>query len=376
MSKTIKYLGFYDLESSPYARQHSLSAVNKMNYLIEKLNHIGISVHQISSAWYVVPDAPFTRKKEIIVHDNFKVTFVPSFPTRNRYTKYIKVFFTKIWLFFYLLWHVRRNEEIIVYHSPVLITVIYWVKMIKKIKLILEVEEIYSDLCGLRERVRKKEMQLIRCADKYIFSSELLEEKLNLSQKPAVVCHGVYKTEGNRIKRFDDDRIHIVFAGILEPRKGSHVAIKTAEFLDEQYHIHIIGYGDTSSIEQLIQETREKTLCRLSFDGTLRGEEYISFLHRCDIGLCTQEPVTIYNDTTFPSKVLSYLSNGLRVVAVEVNSLKKSKISDLLYYYHGGPENVADVIKIMDTNDSYDSRRFIESLDREFSNSISVLLST
>ena len=370
MSRTIKYLGFYDVESNPYTRQHSLPAVNKMNYLIEKLNHNGISVHLISPSWYVVPDAPFTRKKDIIAHENFKITFVPSFPTRNRYTRYIKVLFTKIWLFFYLLWHVRRNEEIIVYHSPVLITVIYWVKKIKKFKLTLEVEEIYSDLCDLRENVRKREMKLIHYADKYIFSSELLEEKLNISQKPAVVCHGVYKIEDDRMKRFDDDRIHIVYAGILEPRKGSHVAIKTAEFLDEQYHIHIIGYGDESSIEQLIQETRKKTSCRLSFDGTLRGEEYISFLHRCHIGLCTQEPVTAYNDTTFPSKVLSYLSNGLRVVAVEINSLKSSKISDLINYYHGSPQNVADVIKTIDTNDGYDSRRFIESLDREFSNNL------
>ena len=376
MSKTIKFVGYYGLENGPCTRANCPAANNKMSYLIEKLNQLGNSVHVISPSWSVDPKVLFEWKKDVIVHDNFKVTFVPSFPTNNRYAQYLRDVFTKIWLFFYLLRHVRCNEEIIVYHSPALIAVIHWIKRIKKIKIILDVEEIYSDIHELGEKVRKNEMQFIHCADKYIFSTEMLEEKLNISQKPAMIWYGVYKVEEDRMKRFDDGKIHIVYAGNLEPRKGSHIAVKTAEFLDERYHIHIIGYGDESSIKQLIQETREKTLCRLSFDGTLRGEEYISFLHSCSIGLCTQEPIASYNETSFPSKVLSYLSNGLRVIAIEINSLKKSKISSLLYYYHGEPRKVADVIKIMDMNDGYDSRHLIDSLDREFSNNLSSLLST
>ena len=379
MSKTIKYVGFYDVENSRYARQSCLAAVNKMNYLIEKLNQMGYSVHLVSPSWYVVPDASFTKKKEIIVHDNLKITFAPSFPTRNRYTKYLKILLTIVWLFFYLLCHVHRNEEIIVYHSPAFLRVINLAKSIKGFKVILEVEEIYTNVGNFTRAFIEKEMRFIASADKYFFSTELLEEKLNPSRKPYAIYYGVYKAEMDRGDQFDDDKIHLVYAGTFcRHKKGAYTAVATACFLDEKYHLHILGFGSPSEIKEIqtyIQEVQEKTACTISYDGLLSGENYIRFLQKCDVGLSTQTPVGVYNETSFPSKILPYLANGLRVVTIDIEVVRRFQLSNILYCYKtDNPSDVANVIKEIHWNGSYDSREAMNKLDEDFEINLSIML--
>ena len=103
--------------------------------------------------------------------------------------------------------------------------------------------------------------------------------------------------------------------------------------------------------------------------------EYIKFLQKCDIGLSTQTPNAEYNDTSFPSKVLSYMANGLRVVSIRIKALEKSKISDLLYYYENdSPKEIAKAIKSIDLSQPYNSRNKIQDLDENFIKDIKELL--
>lgn len=367
----MKYIGFYDLLDSSMKRNASLAAVNKMNYIAQSLSSVTKNVEIISPSWYVEKKGKITGKLMQKLDTNISVTFTPSYCTSNRLMSVARAILSKIWLFLYLIIKIKKNEEIIVYHSLALIKPIKWVKKIKKFKLILEVEEIYTDVIEASQRMRKQEFKMISLADKYIFSTELLNESINKANKPYVIIYGTYQVEEKIETKFQDGRIHAVYAGTLDPTKGgAAAAASAAEFLDKSYHIHIIGFGSETEKENLIKQikdTQKDTECKITYDGLLRGEEYIRFIQKCHIGLSTQTPDASYNDTSFPSKVLSYMANGLRVVSVRIKALERAKIGDLIYFYDGKePRKIAEAIKAIDINDIYDSRNNIRQLNEEF----------
>lgn len=379
MNSEIKYIGFYDVLGSKHKRNSCLSAVNKMNYIMGAITKARKKIKLISPAWYIYGDAPITGEKITYINENISVIQAPSFPTRTKVSTRLKYHFSQIWLFLYLIRNTTKNEEIIAYHSLALMTPLYWAKKIKKFKLIYEVEEIYTDVINLGKIKRRKEFKMISIADKYIFPTELLDEKLNVQNKPNIIIHGTYEIEDDRNLKFNDDKTHVVYAGTFDPRKGgAATAAAAAKYLDEKYHIHIIGFGseyEKEQLKKLIENVSKTTKCTVSYDGLYTGDDYIKFIQKCDIGLSTQTPNAKYNDTSFPSKVLSYMGNGLRVVSIKIKVLENSKISNLLYYYDkDSPSEVAKAIKRVDLSSSYNSRKIIADLDFKFIKDIRELL--
>jgi hypothetical protein len=124
-----------------------------------------------------------------------------------------------------------------------------------------------------------------------------------------------------------------------------------------------------------IDEISKTTKATITYDGLLRGEDYIQFLQKCHIGLSTQNPDAEFNDTSFPSKILSYMANGLRVVSVRIKAIEISAIGNEVYYYdEQNPKDIAQAIMSIDFNEPYNSREIIKKLDAKFSKEIKDLL--
>ena len=69
------------------------------------------------------------------------------------------------------------------------------------------------------------------------------------------------------------------------------------------------------------------------------------------------------------------MANGLRVVSIKIQAVKKSAIGKLIYYYdEQTPENIANAIKNVNLNDNYDSRKLIIKLDEQFLKDIKLIL--
>ena len=68
-------------------------------------------------------------------------------------------------------------------------------------------------------------------------------------------------------------------------------AAAAAEFLPENYHMHILGFGsdeEVASMRDMVDKLSGNCACSITYDGLLAGEDYIRFLQSCDIGLSTQ----------------------------------------------------------------------------------------
>ena len=128
-------------------------------------------------------------------------------------------------------------------------------------------------------------------------------------------------------------------------------------------------------MKKQIAEVQKTAECTLTYDGLKSGEEYIQFLQKCQIGLCTQIPNAKYTETSFPSKVLVYLANGLRVLSVRIPAVEQSSVGDMLFYYdEQKPEKIAEAIQSIDVTQLYDSRERLKQLDEKAKNDIQKLV--
>jgi hypothetical protein len=374
--KKIKYIGYYDIqENAAENRNYALSAANKMTYIISALAKIGYNVDIIS--------ASETRNnqgypgKTIKIDDTTNLKLFKTFKLGNKLNKFISIISLKVFLILYLMINIKRNESVILYHSLAYLSIFKFLKKIKKFNLILEVEEVYADVIN-SDKYRKKEYDYFKYADAYIFPTELLNDKINTDNKPYTIIYGTYQVEPDRECKFNDGKIHCVYAGIFDPEKGSIAAADTALYLNNNYHVHIIGFGnerDKNNLINKIEEISRSGKCTITYDGIKSGEDYIRFIQSCDIGFCTQNIDTMYNETSFPSKVLSYMSNGLRVVSVRIKALETSAVNDYLYYYENNtPEAIAETVKNISLNDGYDSRKLIKELDTKFTKDLNIMI--
>ncbi|MFP4979217.1 glycosyltransferase [Paenibacillus sp. CN-4] len=377
-NKSIKYAGFYDVSANKSEnRMHSVSAVNKMNYIIHTLKEIGYVVDVISPSW--TNNNNFYKGKLTKESGNMNLKLFSTLPWRGKIFKLLSILFSSVQFFFYLLKNMKKKEQIVVYHSKWLSIPIILLKTIRNdIVLILEVEEIYDDIQPSKFW-RFIEYKVFNLADKFIFSTELLNSKLNHRGKAFAVAHGAYLAEPIREESLETQEIKIVYAGTFDQKKGGvTTAISTARYLPENYHVHIIGFGteeEVKKVVKLVNEISQFGKSKVSYAGLLQGEEYIKFLQKCHIGLSTQTSVGEYNQTSFPSKVLSYMSNGLRVVSVRIKAIEKSAIGDSIYYYdEQDPSAVAKAIMSIDFNENYNSREIIQKLDDDFKNELNKLL--
>lgn len=366
--KKIFYMAYYNSTNSSERRNAVLSSVNKMNYICEALENNGYNTEIVSASGAV--EKKFCKSKKVKLTDKTTLKLFSSLPRLNRIVSVIDRVILKTKLFLYMIKNTNKDSIVMVYHSLGYMSLVKRLKKLKGFKLIIEAEEIYGDVIG-NEKTSQKEYEFFKIADGFIFPTELLSEKVNTEKKPEAIIYGTYHIEKELPKLFSDGKIHCVYAGTFDPRKGGAIAsAESAMFLDENYHVHILGFGNEKEKAEMlntIDNISKKSKADITYDGLLSGEEYIKFIQSCDIGLSTQNPNGKYNDTSFPSKILSYMANGLRVVSIRIPAIEKSAVGKFMYYYdEQTPENIAKAIKSIDFSEEYDSRKTIGVLDKAF----------
>lgn len=379
----LKYIAYYSDPDGSEHRKAAPSADTKVDYLASAFQKIGYDVKVISKCGVGKCNSAIRYYDDYTIEKNgIPVRFVPELTSKFRPLRFITRKIIKHNINRLIKEECIKSDcKIVIYHSLGMYDVISFLKEHKK-PFTLEVEEIYSDvMTKKKKRNRKKEDFMFSAASSYVFSTELLNREINKDNKPYIVCNGTYNV-GQKLAEeriFEDkDKIHCVYAGTFDPRKGGATAAAAAEFLPENYHMHILGFGneaETKAIKDLILEIAKKSSATVTYDGLLSGEKYIRFIQSCDIGLSTQNPDAAFNATSFPSKILSYMANGLRVVSIRIPAIECSAIGKHMYYYDKQtPEEIAKAIMAVNVNDNYDGRKVISQLDTEFRRDFAVLL--
>lgn len=376
----MKLICFYDIKKyKEEERVFAPSAATVIDYIAYTLNRLNIQVEIISPAETRKVSGKFPMRSELI-SDGITLTQGASNGYRNKILRIISKIQSRLWLVKYLLKNTKKNEVVFFWDSPVLYEpLIIFRKLDKKnVKILYFASEIFQEVLPLGRLKRKMEWKLFEDVDMFLVSTEMLDKKINHTGKKSVLLHGTYRLTHEYNSKFNDGKIHVLYAGIINKTKGSGKAVEIASYLPEKFHINIIGYGKKEDIDILnasIEKSNSVNPCKITYDGTLFGEEYNRYLQKCDIGICSQNINAKYNESSFPSKILSYLSNGLRVVSVDIKAIHSSEIGDLLYYTKtDSAKDFAKTIINIDMNIPYNSRKAIENLDKKFMTELSEML--
>lgn len=346
--RKIYYLSFYDVPGGKHQYRVVSSGANKSHYILETLLELDFAIN-IISAGYCVDNKigvvlPYKRNidSKRSIYNPLSICLGKSH-FGLRISNWVTLFFVLLKLL-----SLNKKDTLIVYHSFAYDRYVRLAKRLKEFRLILELEEIYSDVSGNSER-QSREKKIIEVADGYMFSTELLEEKYNIAGKPSLVCNGIYRVEPRLVDHFTDGKIHVVYAGTFDPRKGgAAAAVEAAAYLPSNYHFHICGFGssqDIDMVKETVNEINNKGNARVSYEGMLTGEHFLRFIQRCHIGVSTQDPKALFNSTSFPSKILTYLSNGLSVVSIRIPAIERSGVRECITFYEEQtPENIAQAI--------------------------------
>jgi hypothetical protein len=163
------------------------------------------------------------------------------------------------------------------------------------------------------------EIEAIKKMDSFILVNDEIPRKLNLADDNFVISYGVCDIPPRNVSRFEDGKIHVVYAGTIENRKlGAFTAIESARYLSNQFVMHILGFGNEENValaKARINEINNVTGgVRVQYNDALSGEALDQFLHRCHIGLSSNVMRPNFANNTFPSKVITYMCHDLSVV--------------------------------------------------------------
>lgn len=376
-NRLITYLGYYDIDdNAAQCRNYVRSATTKMDYIADKLEELGFEVRIVSMAGTKLKHRVPGKIFETSPHR--ETVLFPSMgsggPIKRRLAK------------LFMSWHMHKylaslgpTDVVLAYHSLGYADLIKAEKRKQGFQLVLEVEEFYSDVSGL-ERDARIEGGVFDCADAFICSSELLADLFSQSEKPCIVCSGVYRIAPRVAADRGDGKVHVVYAGTLDPRKGGAAAAAAAgALLDASFHVHILGFGredEVQAIESAVTRANEHSMgAKITYDGYKSGVEFTSFIQSCDIGLSPQDPDAKFNTTSFPSKVFMYLSNGLPVVSVDLPVFRRDDFRDVLFLSDGNkPEALAQTIRTASESKATDPSMVMKSLDEEFGSDLNELI--
>ena len=367
---TFPGLESYVLEASPAAQQKGSYLIEKLDIMNKKFEVISLS-ETSQRLWCRMPSLT------VNCFNHGTYTVWKGFGKPNRIIRRLHYYYRRGQLKQFLS-GLTSNDTVIAYHSLQTADIFYTYKRKKGFRFVLELEEIYQDVVNCGAPKAAWERKVITAADGYILAAEALSKEIPAG-RPFIVVNGTYHAEPERNVGFDDGKIHCVYAGTFDPIKGgAAAAAAAAEFLPENYHVHILGFGteeQKKQLQELIASVQKKTKCTLTYDGLKGGEEYIQFLQKCHIGLCTQIPDAKYNETSFPSKVLVYLANGLRVLSVRIPAVENSAVGGILYYYDNqSPQEIANAIMSIPMEEGYNSRQLLNQLDKDCENNLKRLM--
>ena len=373
----IKYLCYYALPDDEQERSHILAADNFIDYVSDAMIEAGKDVLILSAS----PTDSKTKgckgfTKELKPHK--RIRFFRAFPWNNIINKALTILIIRAHILYELL-SVSKGEVVMVYHSLAYMRTVEIARRLKKFTLLLYVGEIYSDVTH-DEKMKQREMRFFQCADRYVFATEFLDRIINKNNKPSLALYGSYHNEPVRedVAR-NDGKIHCVYAGTFDHMKGeAQQSVEMSQYLTDDYCVHICGFGnerDTKDLLEKVNQINTQHPGRILYEGSLRGEAFIRMLQSCQIGLFTPISHLEFNGSDFPSKILSYLTNGQQVVSARVDPVEKSPLGPYLTFYDGDrPEDIAKAVQAVDIRSSYNGRAIVDLLRNDFMNNFKNLL--
>ena len=267
----------------------------------------------------------------------------------------------------YLKNNFKSGDKVLIYHS---------LSYLEKYKDILDiagmqnslllVAEIYSDVLKKTGSKKNFELNKIRLFNKFICMSKNLSNTCCVgSHKKSILLFGAY-TLNKALKKsakINGNRIDVVYSGTASKTKnGLYMAIDAMNYLDSNFMLHVYCPPTQAALDAMKNRTN------VVYEGYIDESALNEILPKYDIGLASQDPSGDFNESSFPSKIIKYLSCGLSVVSSASVSVLDSPFIDVISIFKPyEPETLAkSIVKASKANDFSNNTRIIKQMDLDF----------
>lgn len=328
------YIGFYTAFDETEQYQGNVAGNLKMHYIAQNAKRSGYDV-QIFSLCKTAKKG--YQKAYINNSEEIPIRHICSVGSSNILLTIFNRILFYLQLAMYVIFHVKDEDTVIVYHSMRITNFLYYLSKLNKCLFILEVEEIYACAASGLQPYFEKEINQIKRYKQFIFVNDYIPRYLKCASSQYIVVYGAYE-KVKEYPKYADGKIHAVYAGEIETlNRGAFKAIEAAEFTSKSVIMHIVGKGtpdDVNTALELINAVNERLGTeKVRYDGFLSGEKLDRYLSACHIGLGAYDIKDNYSNFIFPSKLLSYMVHNLKVVTGRSACYEEAKIAENWYLY-------------------------------------------
>lgn len=287
----------------------------------------------------------YFRKKHKQIDENLNIMYLSSLNVLH-----LRYIYSTVCMFIFGLVNFKRNDRIILYNSvPFHVFPMYILKLIFKLEIILEIEELYSSYkySAIKQAIFNLAEYLgIRMSDKYIVCNKAIEQKLPINKD--ILVNAGYKTN----YKFDSNALNvskkplIVYTGRLDYEGGVDVFLKSIPYIKTPCEVVISGSGELKEIIENYKNCSNPTV-GYKYMGFLDRSEYEDLLLRATVGINPTRSLSAFGQYSFPSKVYQYLEFGNMVVSSQTPSITEidNSLQPFIYYYdNDSPNSLANAI--------------------------------
>ena len=346
--KKVHYIGWYIAEKDIEHYSGNIPGMLKMRYITQKIVEAGKNptifslANKNNGCFY----------KSFHTDDNgIPVLYSGGVHVSGRFSRELNNIVKELLLVVYCCFKVKREDTVVLYHSVAYSHLVTRLNRIIKRNVVLEVEEVYGySATGDNKKSLESESYSIRNNNKFILINDYVASAYNIPDNKYVPCFGVVNIPQRKVERLNDGRIHVVYAGTIEGRKqGAYTAVEAAEYLPENYILHVLGFGKDVHIQMLkdkieaINKNRKNPV--VEYLGFKSGDELDDFLYSCHIGVSTYVMRDNFANMSLPSKILTYMCHDLAVVRNYASAYEDTEIAKYWAFYHDdSPQEISKAI--------------------------------
>jgi glycosyltransferase involved in cell wall biosynthesis len=286
------------------------------------------------------------QEKHEVVDDKVSIIYLMEWDL-ILFRKKLRHLFYAIFLFWYLLRNVRKQDLVLIYNTDLSIFMMAPVLLAQRLLgfcYLLEVEEFYSHRrhsngLNLPEKIS------VQNAAGYVLVSE--GQLPMVDQDKPRILNGGYRsrTDGPVSVRNKAPKIpRIIYTGRLDQEGGIAVFLEALKYIERKCRVTITGSGP---LEELVKKYRNgNNYITFEYHGFLSRDEYRELLLESQIGVNPIRSQLTFGKVSFPSKILQYLEYGNVVISSNIVALNNLKPLDKYIFTYNGdsPGELAQTI--------------------------------
>lgn len=166
---------------------------------------------------------------------------------------------------------------------------------------------------------------------------------------PVLCYYGTTAGTPSSVK-WQSEAVTVLMGGTLCFDTGAELLIGTIRLLRrdaplwaEKMCFEVTGKGP--SLEGFAALAEEAGTPKVIVHGRTTDQQYREVLHRSDVGLALKPNTGPLANTTFPSKVIEFASEGLLVLTTDISDVRQVLGSGALYLTHDEPQMLMDLLE-------------------------------